>query len=48
MKEAIDAVEGVMGCQAAYVELNSKVAAEAVNIKTKWKGITKISNIELR
>ncbi|CAC5407905.1 unnamed protein product [Mytilus coruscus] len=48
MKNAIDALGGVMGCQAAHVQINSEVAAEATKFKNTWKGITRISNIQLR
>ncbi|CAC5377179.1 unnamed protein product [Mytilus coruscus] len=48
MKNAIDSLGGVMGCQAAHVQINYEVAGEATKIKNTWKGISKISNIELR
>lgn len=48
MKDAIDSMKGVVGCQAVLVQINSKSADEASAMKTVWKGITKISNIELR
>ncbi|CAC5426378.1 PLCD [Mytilus coruscus] len=48
MKNAIDALGCVMGYQAAHVQISSEVAAEATKIKNTWKGITKISKIELR
>ncbi|CAG2210475.1 unnamed protein product [Mytilus edulis] len=48
MKNAIDSLGGVMGCQSAHVQINSQVAGKANKIKNTWKGISKISNIELR
>ena len=48
MKVAVDVMGGVMGCQAAYVEVNPVNASDASNRKSMWKGITKISDIELR
>lgn len=48
MKDAIDSMKGVVRCQAVLVQINSKSADEASAIKTVWKEITKISNIELR
>lgn len=48
MKDAKDSMKGVVGYQAVLVQINSKSADEASAIKTVWKGITKISNIELR
>lgn len=48
MKDAIDSMKGVVGCKAVLVQINSKSADEASTIKTVWKGITRISNIELR
>jgi hypothetical protein len=48
MKNAIDSMGGVTGCQAAHVEINPTLAEESNKRKNTWKGITKISNIELR
>ncbi|XP_063436491.1 uncharacterized protein LOC134717922 [Mytilus trossulus] len=48
MKNAIDSLGCVMGCQSSHVQINSQVAGEANKIKNTWKGISKISNIELR
>ncbi|CAG2245178.1 unnamed protein product [Mytilus edulis] len=48
MKKAIDSMGGVTGCQAAHVEINSTIDEESNKKKTTWKGITKISNINIR
>lgn len=48
MKTAVDAFGGVKGGQTAHVEINGLKASEASNTKSTWKGITKISNLELR
>ena len=40
MKEAIDALGGVIGCQAAYVEVNTAKNTEACSKNNIWRGIT--------
>ena len=48
MKTAIESFGGVKGCQTAHVEINGPKASEGSSAKSTWKGITKISNLELR